>query len=130
MSSRDAPLRLLYVEDNRLSAILFEEALRLRPGFELRLAVDADDAMDQLQGWQPDLLVLDAQLPGIDGIELLQRLRGQAHLRQVPAFMCSADALPGDVQRAHDAGFAGFWPKPIDIGQILRDLQGVAAARG
>jgi len=128
-SARPGGMRLLYVEDNRLNAILFQEALRLQPGLELRLAVDADDALAQLEGWQPDLLVLDAHLPGMNGFDLLHLLRCQPRLAQVPAFMCSADALPDELRRAEDAGFAGFWPKPIDIRQILQDLQRMAARR-
>jgi len=128
-STGPAGMRLLYVEDNRLNAILFQEALRLQPGLELRVAVDADDALAQLEGWQPDLLVLDAHLPGMNGFDLLQLLRTQPRLAQVPAFMCSADALPNELRRAQEAGFAGFWPKPIDIRQILQDLQQMTERR-
>jgi CheY-like chemotaxis protein len=120
-------LRLLYVEDNRLCALLFEEAISLRDGVEVRLAEDSDDALDQVRGWRPDVLVLDAHLPGMDGFELLDLLRRQPGLERVPAFMCSADALPDDVDRAARAGFAGYWTKPIDIGRIMSDLERVRA---
>lgn len=116
-------LRLLYIEDDRLNAILFEEALRLQDGLELRVAVNARDALEQLAGWCPDLLVLDAQLPDMDGFALLRTLRERPDLRDTPAVMCSADTLPEDVQRAQDAGFEGFWPKPIDVAMILGDLR-------
>jgi PAS domain S-box-containing protein len=115
-------LRMLYVEDNRINAILFEEAIRLRKGVELRLAEDSSEALLQLHDWRPDVIVLDAHLPGIDGFELLSLLRRQPGLGAVPAFMCSADAMPDDVQRAADAGFAGYWTKPIHIAKILSDL--------
>jgi PAS domain S-box-containing protein len=122
-------LRMLYVEDNRINAILFEEALRLREGVELRLAEDGAEALDQVRDWTPDVLVLDAHLPGMDGFQLLSALRRQPGLRDVPAFMCSADAMPDDMQRAADAGFAGYWSKPINIAKILSDLDGICAAR-
>jgi CheY-like chemotaxis protein len=130
--SAGAPsLRMLYVEDNRINAILFEEAIRMREGVELRLAEDGPEALFQVRGWRPDVLVLDAHLPGIDGFELLRLLRREPGLETVPAFMCSADAMPDDVQRAADAGFAGYWPKPINIGKIMNDLDqlGAGAAR-
>ena len=120
-----APLRMLYVEDNRINAILFEQALRLRRGIELRLAEDADEALDIVRDWQPDVLVLDAHLPGMNGFELLRTLRMLPGMENVPAFMCSADAMPADFERATAAGFAGYWPKPIDIAGILRDLDGL-----
>lgn len=127
-STPDAhPMRLLYVEDNRLNAMLFEESLRSHPAMELRIAFDGADAMTQLVGWTPDLLVLDAHLPDMDGFELLSLLRQQAPLAQIPAFMCSADTSQEDIDRALASGFSGFWPKPIDIRQILNDLQRISA---
>lgn len=122
-------LRMLYVEDNRINAILFEEAIRLRESVELRLAEDGAEALDQVQGWTPDVLVLDAHLPGMDGFQLLRLLRREPGLGSVPAFMCSADAMPDDVLRAAEAGFAGYWSKPINIAKILSDLDGICAAR-
>ena len=118
-------LRLLYVEDNRLCALLFEEAIRMRGGVDIRLAEDSADALDQLRDWRPDVLVIDGHLPGIDGFGLLDLLRREPGLDSVPAFMCSADALPDDVDRAARAGFAGYWTKPIEIGRIMRDLDRV-----
>lgn len=124
----DAPvLRMLYVEDNRINAILFEEAVRLRAGVELRLAEDGAEALEQLRDWTPDVLVLDAHLPGIDGFELLRQLRRLPGLLDVPAFMCSADAMPDDVRRAAQAGFAGYWAKPINIAKIMDDLDRIGA---
>lgn len=115
-------LRMLYVEDNRINAILFEEAIRLRDDVELRVAEDSGEALEQVRDWTPDVLVLDAHLPGMDGFELLRALRALPHLHDVPAFMCSADALPDDVQRAASAGFTGYWAKPINIARIMSDL--------
>lgn len=126
---RPRPLRLLYVEDNQVNALLFEAALRLHGGFDLRLAVDGHHALadvaDWQPTWQPDVLVLDAHLPGMNGFELLRALREQPGLEDIPAFMCSADAMPEDIRRAERAGFAGYWPKPIDIAKIIGDLDAI-----
>ena len=116
------PLRVLYVEDNRINALLFEEALRLRSDIELRVPEDGEEALALVSQWLPDVLVLDANLPGISGHELLQRLRALPPLAQAPAYMCSADAMPDDVQRALAAGFAGYWTKPIDLARVMTDL--------
>lgn len=119
----DVPvLRLLYVEDNRINALLFEEAIKLRGDVELRVVEDGDEALELVAHWTPDVLVLDAHLPGMSGYELLRALRRIAALEETPAFMCSADAMPDDVQRAHAAGFAGYWTKPIDIARVMKDL--------
>jgi PAS domain S-box-containing protein len=115
-------LRMLYVEDNRINALLFEEAIRLRGGVELRVAEDGEEALALVAQWLPDVLVLDAHLPGMSGYELLRALRHVPGLEEAPAFMCSADAMPDDVQRAKAAGFHGYWTKPIDIARVMQDL--------
>ena len=115
-------LRILYVEDNRINAILFEEAVRMRGGIELQVAEDGAEALALVQQWLPEVLVLDANLPDMSGYEVLARLRKLPALAAVPAFMCSADAMDEDVQRATAAGFVGYWSKPIDIARVMRDL--------
>lgn len=116
-------MRLLYVEDNRINALLFEEAMKLQPGFELRIAEDGAQAMAVAPEWRPDVLVLDSHLPDTTGAALLPRLRQLPGLADAPAFMCSADAQPEDIQHAAEAGFRGYWSKPISIAAVLADLQ-------
>lgn len=122
-SLANAPvLRLLYVEDNRVNAMLFNAMLAQRGGVELQIAEDAAEALALITHWTPDVLVLDANLPDMNGYELLGALRSQLGLQQIPAFMCSADAQAEDIAKAMNSGFTGFWPKPIDIRQVLLDL--------
>jgi PAS domain S-box-containing protein len=119
-----ASLRMLYVEDNRINAILFEEAMRLHGDrIELKVAEDGDQALEVAQHWRPEVLVLDAHLPGISGFEVLRLLRGVPGLDNVPAYMCSADAMPDDVRRAYEAGFVGYWTKPINVSAVLADIE-------
>ncbi len=118
-------LRMLYVEDNRINAILFEEALRMREDLELRIAENGDEALQLVDAWLPDVLVLDSHLPGMNGFELLQALREVSGLAHAPAFMCSADASPDDIERAAQAGFVGYWLKPVDMEQLFADLDRV-----
>lgn len=120
----------MYVEDDRLTALLFADALRLREGVELRLAEDGEEALVLVRDWTPEVLVLDANLPDMNGFDLLGALRGQPGLGSTPAFMCSADAMPADRQRAAEAGFVGYWAKPIDIGSIVADIRRVAGRDG
>ena len=118
-------LRLLYVEDNRINALLFEEAMRMVGGCDLRVAEDGAAALEAVAGWTPQLVVLDAHLPDMSGFEVLQRLRERPELAAVPAFMCSADAMPEDLERARVAGFRGYWTKPIALDAVVRDLEAV-----
>jgi signal transduction histidine kinase len=116
--------RVLYVEDNPLNVLLFEEALRRESGVELRIAVSGEQALAIVEHWTPELLIIDLNLPGVTGTELLRTLRRRAALAAVPAVVCSADAMPEDRQRALDAGFDHYWTKPIDV----RALPGAVAA--
>ena len=119
-------LRLLYVEDNRINAMLFEAVLGTRPDIELRIADTGWEALDIVESWTPDVLVLDANLPDIHGIRLLRQLRELESLKLVPAFMCSADAMEEDVRLAREAGFRDYWTKPIDFNKVLADLRALA----
>ena len=126
-SPSSVPLRMLYVEDNRINAILFEGALRMHNSqLELRVAEDGEEAVAMALEWQPDVLVLDAHLPGMSGFDVLRALRRLPGMSTTPAYMCSADAMPGDVKRAYEAGFIGYWTKPIDIGAVLADIDDIA----
>jgi CheY-like chemotaxis protein len=119
-------MRLLYVEDNRINALLFEEALKPHPWIDLRVAFDGAEALAIAADWLPEVLVLDSHLPDINGTDLLARLRALAPLQAVPAFMCSADAMPDEVERGLAAGFLGYWTKPIDFDIVLSDLRRTA----
>ncbi len=117
-----APLRVLYVEDNRLSALLFEETLRDFPQLLLDIAEDSADAIQIARHHPPDVMVIDAHLPSMTGHELLSLLRELPHLLEAPAYMCSADASTEDKAKALCAGFVGFWTKPIDITEVRAEL--------
>jgi CheY-like chemotaxis protein len=115
-------IRVLYVEDNRLNALLFEEALRAYPQLLLDIAEDSGDAVQVARNRQPAVLVIDAHLPSMTGYELLPMLRGIPGLETVPAYMCSADASAEDRIKASNAGFNGYWSKPIDIAEVTGEL--------
>ena len=126
----DDPLRVLYVEDDRISALLMATMVATEPGIDLRIAEDGAEAMATVAGdWQPELLVLDAHLPDTSGQALLARLRALPGLAVVPACMCSADDLPEDLQRAADAGFDRYWTKPVTVALVQACLRALKAAR-
>ncbi len=122
-------LRVLYVEDDRVSLLLFAEALRNESGLDLRLAEDGAEALHQVSGWIPQVLVLDAHLPDVDGHALLLQLRRLPGLAATPAFMCSADGEPEDIERARLAGFCGYWVKPVHADRLRSALQGLRQAQ-
>jgi PAS domain S-box-containing protein len=121
-----SPLRVLYIEDNRLNAMLFEEALRGHERLDLEVAEDGQEALTVARSFNPQVLVIDAHLPGMTGFEVLHALRKQPAMRDVPAYMCSADAMPEDIAKAHQQGFVGYWTKPVDLPAVIGTLHTLA----
>jgi len=104
---------ILIVDDNidnlELTQILLESE-----GFEVRLAEDAETALNALQTYRPQLILMDIQLPGTDGLELTRRLRQDPALQDVIILALSAYAMKGDEDNARAAGCDGYITKPIN----------------
>ncbi|MBX3637159.1 MAG: response regulator [Rubrivivax sp.] len=110
---------LLYVEDNAANVQLLAEVLRLRPAVHLLAAVDGPQGLALAREHEPDLVVVDVALPGIDGYELCRRLRSLPALRQRPIVALSANAMASDRERGRDAGFDHYFTKPLDVTHFL-----------
>ncbi|MHB1199910.1 MAG: response regulator [Polaromonas sp.] len=123
-------MRVLYIEDNMFNLMLFDEVMQTREDVELRTAKNGAKGIEVAKSWLPDILVLDAHLPDIHGIELLQLMRSIPELRNKPAFMCSGDIQPEHKKAAQDAGFEGYWTKPVDIDKLFVDLDRIASSAG
>ncbi len=124
------PLHVLCVEDNPVNLLLVRELLALRPGVRLREATDGESAIAMALAEPPDVLLLDLQLPDIDGLEVLRRLRAEPALAACVCIALSANAMPGDIAQARAAGFDDYWTKPIDFPQFLAGIDRLAAQRG
>jgi CheY-like chemotaxis protein len=111
---------LLIVDDNpeNLKLILIVLATS---GHELVTATDAIQALHAIERRTPDLILLDLQLPGMDGLELTRRLRAHAHTRTIPIVAVTAYAMKGDEDKARDAGCDDYLVKPIDK-RLLRQV--------
>jgi CheY-like chemotaxis protein len=110
---------LLIVDDNpeNLKLILM---ILATGGYELVTAADALQALRAIETRMPDLILLDLQLPGMDGLELTRRLRATPATRKVPIVAVTAYAMKGDETKARDAGCDGYLVKPIDK-RLLRE---------
>ena len=118
-AARHARHSVLYIEDNPVNLVLMQGMLAHRPWIKLRLAELPEQGLDMAVCHPPDLVLLDIQLPGIDGFEVLRRLRTLPLLGAVPVVAVSANAMPDDVALARQAGFAGYLSKPVDMPQLL-----------
>ena len=104
---------LLIVEDNPANLLLAQAALQ-RGGFRTTAARSADDALAQLDTARPDAILMDLQLPGMDGLALTRRLKQDPATAVIPVIALTAHAMAEDRARAFAAGCAGFLTKPID----------------
>ena len=121
-------MRVLYVDDDRVNALLFSEACRMAGHVQVETAGNGAEALGLIDSFAPDLLVLDLHLPDTDGLELLPRLRAQAGRPALPAALCSADEPAEVAERARAAGFDHCWSKPLDLTVVLATLARHASA--
>ena len=122
----DEPVHtLLYVEDNLSNIRLVERILSGRPAVRLVTAMQGRIALDLARQHIPDLILLDLNLPDVPGVEILQRLRGDARLAATPVVVLTADASPGQKRRLQEAGAAEYLTKPLDVRRFLEILDGL-----
>jgi CheY-like chemotaxis protein/nitrogen-specific signal transduction histidine kinase len=109
---------VLYVEDNPANLKLVQEIVRFRPDLRLVSAPDGHFGLSLARSQRPDVILMDLNLPGLSGLEVLAQLRREPETARIPAIAVSANAMPADIDRALAAGFARYLTKPIDIGQF------------
>jgi CheY-like chemotaxis protein len=112
--------RILMVDDHPGNLKLLSFILT-KHGYDLRVAVDAVQALAVLEDFRPQLILMDLQLPGMDGLELTRRLKANPLFRDVVIVAVTASAMKGDEQRAKDAGCDGYITKPLDT-RVLPEL--------
>ena len=111
--------KILYVEDNPANLRLVQQILERRPDSELISAHTPELGLELAQGHVPDLILLDINLPGMDGYEVLKRLRELDETRDIPVIAISANAMPRDIEKGMNAGFMEYITKPINVVDFL-----------
>lgn len=114
--------RILVIEDNAKNLKLVRDVLR-HAGYEVLEARTGEEGIEVAASGEPDLVLMDLQLPGIDGMEALRRLRASER-RPVPVVAVTAFAMKADRERAFAAGFDGYVEKPISVRALPRQVQG------
>ena len=107
--------RLLYVEDNDVNVLIVSELVRRRGDIEFVSVPDGASGVARAAQLLPALTLVDMQLPDIDGLEVLARLRANPLTAGLRVIALSANAIPADIRRAIDAGFDDYWTKPLDF---------------
>ena len=114
--------QILIVEDNEKNMKLVRDILR-HQGHATLEAVNGLDGVRLAEQERPDLVLMDIQLPDIDGIEVLGRIRKDASLDAIPVLAVSASVMPDDQQKIISSGFDAFITKPINLKQFVETVQ-------
>lgn len=111
--------RILIVDDNAQNLKLARVIL-VAAGYEVRTAADAEEAIETLSTFVPRLILMDLQLPGMDGLELTRRLKADPERSAIVILALTAYAMKGDEDKARAAGCDGYITKPIDTDALPR----------
>ena len=123
---RPAPVQralVLYVEDHPPNVALMADVVSSIDGVELVTATTAEDGLEIARRRRPDVIVMDIHLPRMNGIEVLQRLRGWEETRGIPVIALTAAASPADRERGLEAGFQSYLVKPVRIEELESALE-------
>ncbi|MDA1309404.1 MAG: response regulator [Proteobacteria bacterium] len=115
--------RVLYIEDNPANMILMESLIDRISGVELIPAETAEIGLVLARAEPPDLVLMDINLPGMDGISALKELRAMEETKTIPVVAVSAAAMPQDIERAIEAGFEQYITKPINLRQAIEIIK-------
>ncbi len=113
---------VLYVEDNPANLKLVEQIIARRPDLRLLSATDAEAGIELARTLQPEVILMDINLPGISGVRALQILREDPLTRHIPVVAISANAMPHDIRKGLDAGFFHYLTKPIRVDAFMKTL--------
>jgi len=120
-----APLNkgtILYVEDNPDNRTLVRRIL-LSEDYSLIEATDAYNAIEILKGTRPDLILMDINMPDMDGYTLTSKIKSMPGFERVPILALTANVMRGDKEKTLEAGCDGYIQKPLDIDQLVREVE-------
>jgi CheY-like chemotaxis protein len=114
--------RVLYIEDNPMNQRLMQQIFAMHKHLDLSIAHSAEIGIQLARAGRPDLILMDINLPGMDGYAALSALKAEPETAGIPVVAVSANAMKGEVARGLRAGFASYVTKPIDIRSLFKVL--------
>jgi two-component system, cell cycle response regulator DivK len=121
--------KILYIEDNDDNVYMLKMRLELLGDFEVLAAENGEKGCDMAATEQPNLILMDLEMPVVDGWEATRRLKGSPTTRDIPIIALSAHALAGEREKALAAGCNDFDTKPIEFDRLVATLRRVLASR-
>ena len=114
--------RVLIVEDNEKNMKLVRDVLQAT-GYSTLEATTGEEAVELALSQAPALVLMDVQLPGIDGVEALEKMRQNESTASIPVLALTAQAMSGDRERFLEAGFDGYLAKPVDVRELIEAVR-------
>lgn len=114
--------RVLLVEDNDMNRDMLSRRLE-RQGYDVVLAEDGDDGLEAAREEAPDLVLMDMSLPGKDGWTATREMKEDPDLGEIPVIALTAHAMPGDREKALDAGCDDYDTKPVEMSRLLEKIE-------
>ena len=121
--------KVLYIEDNDDNVYMLKMRLELLGDFEVLAAEDGQKGCEMAAAEQPDIILMDLEMPVVDGWEATRRLKSNAQTRDIPVIALSAHALAGEREKALAAGCNEFDSKPIEFDRLVATMRRVLAHR-
>jgi CheY-like chemotaxis protein len=121
--------KILYIEDNDDNVYMLKMRLELLGDYEVLAAENGEKGCEMAATEQPDIILMDLEMPVVDGWEATRRLRGSPTTRDIPIIALSAHALAGEREKALAAGCNDFDTKPIEFDRLVETLRRVLASR-
>lgn len=115
--------KVYLIEDNEKNLKLFKAILNKMPGIEYFTETRGDTGKELIKSGDPDLIVLDIQLPEISGIEICRELRSMERFKNAPIIAITSFAMKGDKERIMEAGFTKYIPKPMKISEFRNTIE-------
>ena len=113
---------ILIVEDNQTNAQLLKDVLVIKY-YDVNVVTNGDDALASIEKSKPDLVLMDVQLPGMDGYEVTCKMRENPQTKELPIIAVTAYALKGDREKAMEAGCDGYMSKPINTRELPKMVE-------
>jgi two-component system cell cycle response regulator DivK len=121
--------KILLVEDNEMSRDMLSRRLE-RKGYQVVIAVDGSQGIAMAQGEMPDLILMDLDLPVVDGWQAAQQLKSAPATQAIPIIALTAHAMTGDREKALQAGCNDYDTKPIEFARLLEKIQALLGGQG
>jgi two-component system, cell cycle response regulator DivK len=128
MAQPEVKSTILYVEDNPDNRMLVRRILTAE-NYRLLEATNAVQAINLLETTTPDLILMDINMPDMDGYTLTTRIRSMPGLERVPILALTANVMRGDKEKTLEAGCDGYIQKPLDVDQLIKEIEKFLARR-